>query len=323
MEEVSIAAMETVLPWQMPQWLRVCAQKEADSFPHALLVTGVEGIGKATFCRALAQWLLCDAPGDMACGACRSCHLNKAETHPDLRLINPEEKSTVIKIEQIRQLVEYIGKTPQISERKVICLGPAERMNNNAANALLKSLEEPTPSTIILLYSHRPSVLPATIRSRCQLLEMPFPQQQQAEQWLMPRLGSQEHVQNALDVAGGRPVRAMQLFDAGLLDEYANMSVQLKDLAANAISAVALAAELKNISLEEILTAVETHLHRTHRQYWLLGDSHDSDLKPLLLLIEEIQATRSALQKGANPNRQLTLEKILSDIQGLQGFSAS
>lgn len=315
--ELTGAVMATVLPWQMKQWSRVQAQQQGDTFPHALLVTGVEGIGKASFCTALAQWLLCEAAADRACGECRHCQLNTVLTHPDLLLINPEDKSSVIKIEQIRRLVDYINKTPQLAKRKVICLGPAERMNSNAANALLKGLEEPSPSTVLLLYCHRPSALPATIRSRCQLLEMPFPEQQQAEQWLLPRLGSIENVHSALDVASGRPIRAMELFDAGLLDQYAAMSVRLDALAAKSISVVALAAELKDISLEEILMVVETHLHRKHREFWLRGESIRRDLKPLVLLIEEIQTTRNALQNGANPNRQLTLERIFSNIQCL------
>lgn len=316
------SAMATVLPWQMQQWSRVQAQKAGDSLPHALLVTGVEGIGKASFCRAMAQWLLCEAGEDIACGSCRNCQLNKAQTHPDLVFVNPEEKSTVIKIEQIRQLVDYINKTPQLARHKVICLGPAERMNTNAANALLKSLEEPSASTLILLYCHRPSALPATIRSRCQLLEMPFPQQQQAEQWLLPRLGSIEHVENALNIANGRPVRAMELFNAGLLDQYADFGARLDALAVNAISGVTLAAELKDIKLEDILMVLEAYLHRKYRQSWRQNDSARGGLKSLFLLIDEIQATRNAVQNGANPNRQLTLEKIFSGVQGLQATAA-
>ena len=307
----------TALPWQLEQWSRVIKREKEGGFPHALMLTGTEGIGKLIFCRALAHWLLCAEQGDSICGVCRSCELNQAETHPDLSYVNTQEKSSVIKIEQIRELRDYISKTPQIAPRKVICLGPAEALNNNAANAFLKSLEEPSPSTILLLYCHRLSVIPATIRSRCQLIEMPIPQKRQAEKWLMPQIGSLSETQNALDLANGKPIRALQLCDAGMLDQYANIGVQLKELYEGSTSAVSVIGELKNINFEDVLAAIEIYLHDTHRNFWLFGKNHNSDLKPLLAVIEYIQQIRGALQKGTNPNRQLTLEKIFFDIKSL------
>lgn len=321
MDELSISSsVAAALPWQHPQWSRVCGQHQAESLPHAILITGVEGIGKAWFSLALAQWLLCENPGAGACGACRNCQLNMAETHPDLMNIGPEEKSTVIKIDQIRQLVDYINKTPQLAQRKIIRLGPAEKMNKNAANALLKSLEEPSFSTVLLLHSHRPSALPATIRSRCQRLEMPPPEKQQAESWLLPRLGSAEYVRKALGVANGRPIKAMELFDNGLVDEYSSLIQQLNALALNSVSAITLAAELKDVALEDLLSIAESYLHDCHKRLWRGTEQVECDLKILLDVITEIQLTRNSLQNGANPNRQLTLERVLSRFQGLSGL---
>ena len=98
----------TALPWQLEQWSRVIKREKEGGFPHALMLTGTEGIGKLIFCRALAHWLLCAEQGDSICGVCRSCELNQAETHPDLSYVNTQEKSSVIKIEQIVYLNLYL-----------------------------------------------------------------------------------------------------------------------------------------------------------------------------------------------------------------------
>ena len=140
------------LPWQLEAWARLGQQVDEDRLPHALLVTGPAGIGKEHFARSVSARLLCGSPvSGTACGNCKSCTLLSAGSHPDLLDVQCEEGSRVIKIDQVRELIDFAGKTPAIGGRKVVLLGPAEAMNINAANALLKCLEEPSASTTLLL----------------------------------------------------------------------------------------------------------------------------------------------------------------------------
>jgi DNA polymerase III subunit delta' len=144
-------------PWQAAERKRLVQQREADKMPHALLLSGARHLGKRDFALCMAGYLLCGTPvaGD-PCGTCANCHLVAAGTHPDLRLIEPEG-SKLIKIEQIRELTDWVNQTAQRGGFKVALIHPAEQMNLNAANALLKSLEEPSAGTVIILVSETPA----------------------------------------------------------------------------------------------------------------------------------------------------------------------
>jgi len=135
----------------------------AGKLPHALLFKGAAGIGKRAFASALAQGLLCEKPTAplAACGACEACHWLETDNHPDFRLLQPEaaeatdedepgdkKKKRDISVAQVRALAEYIHLSAHRNGAKVVLIQPAEAMNVNAANALLKSLEEP-PLTLI------------------------------------------------------------------------------------------------------------------------------------------------------------------------------
>ena len=152
-------------------------------------------MGKLIFARALAQALLCEAPADTgaACGACTACSWFESGSHPDFRQIEPgavdpqneeEEKKTTIGVNQIRALAEFINITSHRGGWKAIVLHPAEALNPNAANALLKNLEEPPPRTVFMLVSHRPHQLLPTVRSRCQHVVLSAPDARAAAEWL-------------------------------------------------------------------------------------------------------------------------------------------
>lgn len=154
--------------------------------PHALLVTGENGVGKRLFANALAGLLVCERPdmaGGAPCGSCKQCELVSAGTHPDIRVYTPE-KSRMIKIDQIRALSSFAVGSPQVAGRKVAIIDRADQLNINSANALLKTLEEPADDvTLVLLQESGRPVLP-TIRSRCQSLLVGTPGREQAAQWL-------------------------------------------------------------------------------------------------------------------------------------------
>jgi DNA polymerase-3 subunit delta' len=213
-------------PWHREALRRLLSERAR--LPHALLVSGRAGIGKTEFARALAAGVLCESPRDgFACGACASCHWLSQGNHPDYREIVPEAseeeaegdeaaagkadkpKSIVIKIEQIRALADFITLSTHRSGYRVLLLHPAETMQPAAANALLKTLEEPPPHTLIVLVSDQPARLLATIRSRCRLLNLGAPPQKEALEWL--RAEGVAQPETALAAAGGAPLLARDL----------------------------------------------------------------------------------------------------------------
>jgi len=154
---------------------------------HAYLFHGEEAIGKRLTALRLAQALSCEQPSDAdgldSCGACRSCRQIEAHTHPDFFVIepDPEQATRQIKIEQVREIEHQIMYRPLIGERKICLIDDADRMTIGAANALLKTLEEPPEHSLFLVISSRPAALPATIRSRCQALRFLTPARTQVE----------------------------------------------------------------------------------------------------------------------------------------------
>ena len=133
---------------------------------HAYLLSGPETVDLGGQARELVQRLFCETK--TACGNCIPCR--KISSHPDFIVLSPEKGS--IKIGEIRGLLQKIQFRPLEAERKVVLLTEAERMTEGAANALLKTLEEPPPSTLFLLTTAVPERLPATIRSRCQKISL-------------------------------------------------------------------------------------------------------------------------------------------------------
>ena len=165
--------MAEVYPWQENLWQQLAGRAQ---HAHAYLLHGPAGIGKRALAERLMARLLCLSPSGLdACGNCKSCHLLAAGTHPDNFVLEPEEADKPIKVDQVRELVEFVVQTAQLGGRKVVLLEPAEAMNLNAANALLKSLEEPSGNTVLLLISHQPSRLLPTIKSRCVQQACPLP----------------------------------------------------------------------------------------------------------------------------------------------------
>jgi DNA polymerase-3 subunit delta' len=191
--------------------------------PHALLFTGPEGVGKQRFAYRFAQSLLCASPADdgQPCGHCRHCQVFQAGNHPDLQMIVPEEgsKSNEIKVDMIRALTEGASLTTKSGGYKLVIIRPADRMNSAAANSLLKTLEEPTTNTVLMLLTDQPSHLLPTIRSRCQRIAFVLPPRDEAIAWLQDRVQSgQPHT--LLDLAGGAPLKALAMDDPEVLQQH-------------------------------------------------------------------------------------------------------
>lgn len=203
--------MGAIYPWQETQWQQLISRYRAQRLPHALLLSGCKDLGKRFFANALAALIICDQPTDTPCGSCHGCQLLAAGTHPDFLLIEPIADSRIIKIEQIRDLLEVLGQTPQCAGHQVVIVEPAEALNRSAANALLKTLEEPSGQIIFILISHQPSTIPATIRSRCQIVKFAVPPYAQGAAWLADELPDYPARETLLKIADGIPLRAKSL----------------------------------------------------------------------------------------------------------------
>ncbi len=195
----------------MPPWLApICAAvREAWSrarLSHALLIEGGSGRGGDWLARWIAALVHCRA-ASAPCLVCGDCARVFADQQPDVHLIAPEEDSREIRVDQVRALIGEFALTRHGAGRKVAILTPADCLNRNAANALLKTLEEPTADSLLLLVAAQPSRLPATVRSRCLRLRLPRPATDMALAWL-GRIQPHPDWPLVLELCGGEPLRA-------------------------------------------------------------------------------------------------------------------
>jgi DNA polymerase-3 subunit delta' len=203
-----------IYPWQEVVWQRLELAARAQRLPHALLISGPVGSGKSEFAQAFANAMLCaERAGDtgFACGNCRACRLLRAQTHPDLAIVRPEKEGAAIKVDQIRALNDAIGLHSHLGGYKIFVLDPADAMNRNSANSLLKSLEEPPSNTVFVLVASQISVLPATIRSRCQHFAFNPQRDPVAIDWLRSEIPADRDAEVLLALADGGPLRAREL----------------------------------------------------------------------------------------------------------------
>jgi len=225
----------TTMPWHQRAWATIRSQWSEGRLPHALIITGERGVGKRAWAQAIAELLLCDSPENnaagesVACGRCKQCELFAANSHPDLRAYAPE-KSKMVKVDQVRALSAFAVASPQVAQRKVAVIDRADQLNINAANALLKTLEEPQPDVTLLLLQESGRPLLPTIRSRCQIITIPTPDTDTANQWLVrqtqtmekPARPEAETLAKALMLSGNAPRLALEYATGdfiGLRDE--------------------------------------------------------------------------------------------------------
>ena len=231
--------MIDLLPWHHQFWKNLNERKERGQLPHALMFTGPGGIGKNQFADLFARGLLCKqpTPAGFPCGECRGCQLTQAQTHPDIRWVMPpveeeEEaisadqireiprrnrnfgtitKGKVIGVDQIREIIRFLSLKSQYGGYKLVIISPADKMNINAANSLLKTLEEPPAETVLILITERPARLPATIRSRCQKISFTKPSTEIALDWIRDKLDRQHEPSLYLELAEGAPLSALKI----------------------------------------------------------------------------------------------------------------
>jgi len=259
------------MPWLTRAWHTVQSRVAEDRLPHALILAGERGVGKRAWAEAVGGLLLCDRPLNresgqpIACGHCKQCELLAAASHPDIRVYAPE-KSRMVKVDQVRALSSFAVASPQVAHHKVAIIDRADQLNINAANALLKTLEEPLPDvTLILLQESGRPVLP-TIRSRCQTLTVPVPANNEANQWLASRVRelpedarpSADTLAKALMLAGNAPRLALDYATGDFIGLRDTALERFKEFMKSRIPVGEAAKAFKAMGLEDTLWLFET-----------------------------------------------------------------
>lgn len=315
MQESTSSAVSAPLPWHGAVWAKVQQQLERGKMPHAMLIVGPQGIGKNRFAQALARLLLCHQPeAGHNCGHCHACELSATGGHGDYRWVQPEEKSRVIKVDQVRQVVEFGNKTAGFGRCKVVVLVPAQSMNANAANALLKSLEEPAADTYLLLVCDRLQGMPATLRSRCQIVNMPVPDTQTSVAWLEKSTGDAALSAELLTLAQGSPLLAQQIYQQDTVAKLREIQAALESLCSGRATAAQVSPLIVSLSIEEILALLSRYLFALIRSQ-ADGCVSGMTCRRAFGILDEIQRSQLAVQSGANPNRQMLLEALLARIE--------
>jgi DNA polymerase III subunit delta' len=305
-----LPAISAPLPWQGSAWARLHDQLDLDRFPQALLISGSPGIGKTRLALALARLLLCHRPSaGHNCGHCSACELSRSGAHGDFRWVQPEEGSRVIKIDQVREAVNFANWTAGFGQRKVLVLAPADAMNTNAANALLKSLEEPAANTHLILVCQRLHGVPATIRSRCQLLKLPVPPAAESLQWLDTLTGERETSASLLQLTQGRPLEAEALYRDTAAERSLGIQAALEALIAGRAAVPELVAALEGLAASELLALLVGFLEREVRG--MDGAALRSRGRAVFALLDRLRGQQAAIAGGSNPNQPLFCESLM------------
>ena len=302
--------MSVTLPWLEKEIATLNAAYEADRMPHALLIHEAPGAGGDWLARWIAQRLL---------------HTDR-DTHPDWISITPLEDSRQIRIEQVRELAQELALTSHQGGYKVGILSPADVLNRFAANALLKTLEEPPRRTVLILVASQPSRLPATILSRCQRIRIPAPTRAEAVSWLESTRGKGDW--NAvLDIVGDAPLLACDADAGALVQVGAEVRRSLEEAMNGGVDPVATADKWSRTDLPLRLRCFENWLtDRVHRQVGTKGFLTEVgsaahlpvpqtvlNMRILFELLDGVRELKSALETPIN--RGLALEHLLRRVR--------
>lgn len=308
--------MSNIAHWLKPCLQQVQVLKKTNRLSHALLITGADGVGQEELAREMVKDLMCELDQAAACGNCHSCQLMRADTHPDFRVLDGEASS--IKVDQVRLLVRQMSQKPQVGQNKVVLITHAQAMNINAANAVLKALEEPSARTYFVLTSSQSTRLLATIRSRCLLINVPTPTKADVTQWL----GEQPEgsTLSSLFWLTTQPFRLLSLQQQGKVSLYANLPDQLLSMLQGRSSVTDVLKGLDSNNIEDYCNGLAAVLHQCicHSTGAPLDQALQAiykalmarlGIQSLMMRYQSLQALKSDLQKtNLNPIMQLTHE---------------
>lgn len=319
--------MNKVYLWQQAQWAHLNALRLRGQFPHAVLLHGAKDLGKRAFAMALAGRLLCGREVCQGDKGCQSCYLMSVGHHPDFCLVEPVDGSKVIKVDQIRSLVSTLSQTSQRGGMQVVVLCLAESMHVAAANALLKTLEEPHAGVVFLLVSDQPASLPATIRSRCQAVNFVAPDVSVGVEWL--KVQGLEGPEAFLALAENVPLYALRLSDVAQREMYEKVMSCLVGTRLSEVSPLQAAEVLLNVSLVyvfDVLWSVmmdivrlkfgQSRLRHVGYAEGLSQISSQVRMWGVFGFVDELLEFKKKVVSGVALNQQLLLEDLLIKWRG-------
>jgi DNA polymerase-3 subunit delta' len=224
------------LPWLAELRGQLAELVADDKCPHALLIHGPAGTGRRHLTMWLAENLLGVDPWRPG-----SEDGKTSAGHPDLVIVEPDEGKNSIGVDQVRSLIDFLRLTSHGKKGRVAIVWPAERMTINAANSLLKTLEEPPQGTVVVLISESTAKLPATVVSRCQRIRVPAPPAEKATAWLAEQTAGAE-LAGLLDFAAGAPLAALELHEADFATTARQFAADLRNLETRSVGPVEVAA---------------------------------------------------------------------------------
>lgn len=307
----------SVLPWQRDKLQQLLGMHRSGRLPHALMFSGPSGCGKSVFAASLVATLMCrqidiDESVCSPCGECDGCNLARAGSHGDMRWLRPDEGKRAIGVEPVREAIRFVQRTAGYGSRKILVISPAEAMTTAAANALLKTLEEPAGDSLICLVCHRADDLPATVRSRCQVLAFPAPGFDEGLTWLRSQLPNNDCLETALILAAGQPIRALQLADSDGLAEMAEIYQVLEALLNRQHSSAVATQLLSGADIDSILDAACAVIETT-----IKADSSLAALtqyRKLFELRDQITDWAAGIRRGLNLSRDSLVAHMCNQL---------
>ena len=310
----------TPWPWLEAAAAQLKGAQAAGRLPSALLLHEAPGTGAAALATLFAQLRFCTAE-QVPCGSCTHCRRVAQGEHPDFIRIVPDEKSKLgqITVDQVRDVAQQLSLSSYEGRGTVLVIQPADGLNRNAANALLKTLEEPRPDAHLILITRLPSLLPATIHSRCQKLAVPAPDREAALAWL-GRQQPQRHADwpAVLDVLGVAPLQALEADVDHLLAIRRDIERVLEDARQGRLDVIRVAHGWAGEELPLRLSGLENCL--TQQLLTMRADSRlpgrfpDINMAPTLRLLAELGELRRQLAAAAL-NKPLAVERALWRLQ--------
>lgn len=339
------------LPWLEPLQRALDSALQSDRVGHALLLQVSPGLGGEWLATWLAARLFCTqlrereytvgaAPLRSPCGECLACRRVQTDEQPDLMVLRPIEDSREIRIDQVRELLSELTLTSHAGGRKLAIITPADKLNRAAANALLKTLEEPTSGSLLVLVTGEPSRLPVTVLSRCTRLQRPPPSSAELLEWLQQHTGGQKADWEAvLQVLGAKPLEAMTADTHALAQLQRDTVRALEQAAAGSLDPVETAESWGKDDYALRVVCIESWLIGRIRAWARgsggglgggpsggLGDSVGgaSAYRRVQTLFLALEETREARQWADTPiNKPLALERLLWRLNSLASGSAA
>lgn len=316
-------------PWLRPHFEQLVSSYQAGRGHHALLIQAQPGMGDDALIYAISRLLMCQQPqGVKSCGQCRSCQLMQAETHPDYYSLEPEKGKSTLGIDAVRAVSEKLYEHARLGGAKVVWVKDAAQLTEAAANALLKTLEEPPENTWFLLSCREPGRLLATLRSRCRLYHLNAPQESWAINWLQREVTvSQDAALTALRLCDGAPAAALAL----LQPELWSQREQLCQVVGNAVESRDWLSLLAMLNHEQVinrlhwlasllLDALKIQQGATlvsNLDAWqlvnLLAQRHSGAM--LRAMLHDVFLCREQLVSVTGLNRELVLTDLLLNIE--------